>query len=79
VKVRLYKTIILPVLLYECDTWSQSLREERRLRVFENRVLKSVFGPRRDEVMGHGTKLHSGELHNLYSSPDILGRSNQGE
>ena len=49
-----YKTIILPVVLYGCETWSLTLREERRLRVFENRVLRRVFGSKRDEVTGNG-------------------------
>jgi hypothetical protein len=71
VKVKIYKTIILPVVLYGCETWSLTLREEHRLRVFENRVLRRIFGPKRDEVTGEWRKLHSGELHNLYSSPDI--------
>ena len=51
-KIKIYRTIILPVVLYECETWSLTLREERRLRVFENRVLRRVFGPKRDEVTG---------------------------
>jgi hypothetical protein len=71
-KVKIYKTIILPVVLYGCETWSLTLREEYRLKVFENRVLRRIFGPKRDEVMGDWRKLHSGELHNLYSSPDII-------
>jgi hypothetical protein len=72
VKVKIYKTVILPVVLYMCETWSLTLREEHRLRVFENRVLRRIFGPTRDEVTGGWRKLHSGELHNLYSSPDII-------
>jgi hypothetical protein len=56
--------------LYGCETWSLILREEHTLRVFENRVLRGIFGPKRDEVMGEQRKLHRGELHNLYS-PDI--------
>jgi hypothetical protein len=72
VKVKIYKTIILPVVLYGCETWSLTLREEYRLRVFENRVLRRIFGPKRVEVMGKWRKLHSEELHNLYSSPDII-------
>jgi hypothetical protein len=72
VKVKIYKTIILPVVLYGCETWSLTLREEHRLRVFENRVLRRIFGPKRDEVMGEWRKMHNGELHNLYSSPDII-------
>jgi hypothetical protein len=70
-KVKIYKTIILPVVLYGCETWSLSLREKHRLRVFENKVLRRIFGPKRDEVMEDLRKLHSGELHKFYSSPDI--------
>jgi hypothetical protein len=51
-KIRVYRTIMLPVVLYECETWSLTLREEQRLRVFENRVLRRIFGPKRDEVTG---------------------------
>jgi hypothetical protein len=58
--------------LYGCETWSQTLREEHRLRVFENRVLRRIFEPRRDEVTGDWRKLHNVELHNLYSSPNII-------
>jgi hypothetical protein len=72
VKVKIYKTVFIPVVLYGCETWSLTLREEHRLRVFENRVLRRMFGPKRDEVMGEWRKLHNEELHNLYSSPDII-------
>jgi hypothetical protein len=72
VKVKIYKTIILPVVLCGCETWSLTLREEHRLRVFENRVLKIIFGPKRDEVTGEWRKLHNEELHILYSSPNII-------
>jgi hypothetical protein len=72
VKVKIYKTILLPVVLYGCGTWSVTLREERKLRVFENRVLRRIFGPKRDEVTGEWRKLHYGELHNLYSSTNII-------
>jgi hypothetical protein len=72
VKVKIYKNIILPVVLYGCETWSATLRQEHRLRVFENRVLRRIFGPKRDEVTGEWRKLHNGDLHNLYSSPDII-------
>jgi hypothetical protein len=72
IKVKIYKTIILPVVLYECETWSVAVREEHRLRVFENRVLRSLFGPKRDEITGEWRKLHSRELHHLYSSPNII-------
>jgi hypothetical protein len=81
VKVKIYKTIILPLVLYGCETWSVTLREEQRLRVFENRVLRRIFGPKRDDVMGEWRKLHNEELHNLYSSSDTIrqGKSSQGE
>jgi hypothetical protein len=72
VKVKTYKTIILPVVLYGYAIWSLTLREEHRLRVFENRVLRRIFGPKRDEVRGEWRKLHNEELHNLYSSPNII-------
>jgi hypothetical protein len=72
VKVKIHKTIIFPVVLRGCETWSLTLREEHRLGVFENRVLRRIFGPKVDEVTGEWRKLHSGELHNLYSSPDII-------
>jgi hypothetical protein len=70
--VRIYNNIILPVVLYGCETWSLTLREEHRLRVFENKVLRRIFGPKRDEVMGDWRKLHNEELHNLCSSPNII-------
>jgi hypothetical protein len=72
VNVKIYKTIILPVVLYGCETWSLTLRKEHRLRVFENRVLRRIFGPKRDEVTGECRKLHNEEIHNLYSSPDFI-------
>jgi hypothetical protein len=72
IKIRIYKNIILPVVLYECETWSLTLREEHRLRVFENRVLRIIFGPKRYEVTGDWRKLQNEELHNLYSSPRII-------
>jgi hypothetical protein len=64
----------LPVVLYGCETWSLTLREENRLRVFENRVLRQIFGPKRDEVIGGWRKLHNEEFHNLYFSPSIITR-----
>ena len=70
--IKIYITIILPVVLYGFETWSLTLREERRLRVFENRVLRGLFGPRRDEVTGEWRKLHEEELNDLYSSPNIV-------
>jgi hypothetical protein len=66
-KVKIFKTIILPVVLYGCETWSLTPREEHRLRVFENRVLRGIFGLKRDEITGEWRKLR-----NLYSSPDII-------
>jgi hypothetical protein len=72
VKIGIYRTIILPVVLYGCETWSLTLKEEHRLRVFENRLLKRIFGPKRDEVTGEWRKLHNEELRDLYSSPSII-------
>jgi hypothetical protein len=73
VKIKIYKTIILPlVFLYGFETLSLTLREEHRLRVFENRVLRRIFGPKRDEVTGGWRKLHNEELHGLYSSLGIV-------
>ena len=60
------------MLLYGCETWSLTLKEERRLRVFENRVLRRIYGPKRDKVTGEWRKLHNEELNNLYSSPNIV-------
>jgi hypothetical protein len=67
----MYKTIILLVVLYGCETWSPTLREEQRLKGFENTVLK-IFGPKRYEVMAGWRQLHNEELHNLYSSPSLV-------
>jgi hypothetical protein len=67
-KVGIYKTKILPVVLYGCETWSLTVREEHKLRVFENMVLRRIFGPKRDGLTGGWRKLHNEELHNLYSS-----------
>jgi hypothetical protein len=72
VKVRIYKTIILPVVLYGYETWSLTLGEEHKLRVFENRVLGRIFGLKRGEVTGGWRKLHSEELHDLYSLSSII-------
>ena len=71
-KIKIYKTIILPVFLYGCETWSLTLREERKLRVFENMVFRRIFGPRRDEVTGEWRRLHNEELNDLCSSPIIV-------
>jgi hypothetical protein len=72
VKVRIYKTIILSVILYGCETWSLTGREDHKLRLFENRVLRRIFGPKREGVTRGWRKLHNEELHNLYSSPSII-------
>jgi len=70
-KIEIYRTIILPVVLYWCEIWSLTLREERKLRVFENMVLRRIFGPRRDEVTEEWRRLHE-ELNDLYSSSNIV-------
>ena len=71
-KMKIYKTLILPVVLYGCKTWLLTLREERRLRVFENRVLRRVFGPKRDEITGEWRKLHNEKLRDLYLLTNIV-------
>ena len=63
---------MLPVVLYGCETWSLTLREEHRMRVFENRVLRRIFGPKRDRVIREWRELHNKELNDLYSSPNII-------
>jgi hypothetical protein len=68
-KIRIHRTIILPVVLYGSKTWSLTLREEHKLRVFENRVLRRIFGSKRDEMTGQWRQLHKEELHDLYFSP----------
>ena len=71
-KITIYRNIILPIVLYACETWSLTLREERRLRVFENRVLRRVFGKKREDVTGEWRKLHNDELIHLYSLLNIV-------
>ena len=72
-KIKIYRTVILPVVLYGCETWSLTLREERNLRVFENRVLRRIFGPRRDEVTGELRRLHNEELNVCTAHPILCG------
>jgi len=71
-KDQLNRTIILPVVLNGCETWSLTLRDKRKLRVFENMVLRRIFGPRRDEVTEEWRRLHNEEINDLYSSPNIV-------
>jgi len=71
-KIKIYRTIILPVVLYGCEAWSLTLREDRKLRVFENMVLRRIFEPRMEEVTGEWGRLHKEELNNLYSSANIV-------
>ena len=72
IKIKIYRTIILPVVVYGSETWWLTLREKRRLKVFENRVLRRIFGPKRDEVTGEWRKLNNEELTDLYCSPTIV-------
>jgi hypothetical protein len=72
VKIKIYRILILAVVLYGCETWSLTLRELRRLRVFENKVLRRIFGPRIDEVKGDWRRLHNEEVNDLFSSPNIV-------
>ena len=71
-KIKIYRSTNLTVVSYGCETWSLTLREERRLRVFEKRVFRRIFGPRRDEVTGEWRKLHNEELNDLYCLPSIV-------
>ena len=71
-KTEISRTIILHVVLYGCETWSLTLREERRLRMFENRVLRRIFEPKRDALTGDWRRLHNEELNDLYCSPNIV-------
>jgi len=71
-KIKIYRNITLPVVLYGCETWSLTLREKRRLRVCENRVLRRIYGPKTEEVRREWRKLHNEELNDLYSSPNTV-------
>jgi hypothetical protein len=71
-KIRVYIAIVLPVVLYGCETRSLTLREEQGMRVFENRLLRRIFGPQRDDGTGERRRLHNKELNDLYSSSDIV-------
>ena len=71
-KVKSHTSIILPIVLYGCETWSLTLREEHRLRVFENKVLRKIFGAKKNENTGEWRRLHDAELYALYSSPNII-------
>ena len=71
-KIKIYRTAVLPVVLYGCETWLLTFREECRLRMFENRVLRRIFGPKRDKTTGVWRKLHNEEFNDLYSSPSIV-------
>jgi len=82
-KIKIYRTIILPVVLYGCETWSLTLSEERKLRVFENMVLRRIFGPRRDEVTGEWRRLHNEELNDAvlltqYCAGDKIEKNEMG-
>jgi hypothetical protein len=70
--IRVFPSVFPAEILYGCETWSLTLGEEHRVKVFENRVLRRIFGPKRDEVTGGWRKLHNEKLHHLYSSPSII-------
>jgi hypothetical protein len=73
INIKINRTVILPVILYGCDTWSLTLREEHRLRVFKNRLLWKIYGPKKDEVIRELRRLHNEELYDLCSSPILFG------
>ena len=71
-KLKIYRTVILPVILYGCESWSTTVADEQKLRVFENKILRKIYGPKRDEMTGEWRRLHNEELHGLYDSPDVV-------
>ena len=73
IEIKIYRTVILPFVMCGCETWSLTWREERRRRVFENRVLRRLFGPKRDEITSEWRKIHNGMFNDLYYSPNIVG------
>jgi hypothetical protein len=73
VKIKIAITMILPVVVYGCETWSLTMREERKLRVFANRLMRRIFGPTRDQVTGEWRKLHNENFNDLYRSPVLFG------
>jgi hypothetical protein len=77
-KIKMHKTIILPVVLYGCEAWSLTLREQHGLKMLKKRVLGRIFGPKRDETPGGRRRLQNEELHNLYASPNIIGEEMGG-
>jgi hypothetical protein len=79
IRIKIHKSIILPVALYGCGTWSKTLREERRLRVFGNSVLKRIFGLKRGEIVGGWRKLLTEECHNVYFLSNVITMISQGE
>jgi len=72
IEIKIFRAVILPVVLYGCETWSLTMREAHRLRMFENSVLRKIFGPKRDEVTGEWRRLHKEEFYYLCSSPNII-------
>jgi len=70
--LKIYRTVILPVILYGCESWSMILADEHKLRVFENKVLRKIYRKKRDEMTGEWRRLHNEELHGLYDLPNVV-------
>jgi len=70
--LKIFRTVILPVILYGCESWSTTLADEHKLRVFENKILRKIYGPKRDEMTGEWRRLHNDELYGLYDSPNVV-------